>query len=447
MSLKGLTTIKNSSDIYRLFLLFWIMTLSVYYMYPVYSQELQNPDPVVYAIKVEGNRVTSNKLILREMMLHPGIVATPELIKRDQLRLESLGLFNRVVITLVEDEGRAVVLVTVAEPFYIYLFPRLRYNISKPDRYVWGGGIYHHNFRGFGEQITAIGWTGYNHGMYLSYRDPFFTIGGHTSFSSYGIYMDTELEDPSCDYFRTQQFVLGVVVRRRITELSWCGIGFDWEDQSSPEEFYTYSASSHDRLMVGKLLYEMDRRDYRYYPHHGYLTRITLETNHIVKTNHFFYRQRIDLRKYIPIGKVILAGRLLGVSSQHRLPYYRRLSLNYKYIRASHDFGSGGWFTLAGNIEVRFNILKKRYFSLDMIPLAGQYLREMQFSIEAVTFYDTGYVCYSKDNHVVKTELLAWGSGLQFQLPYIETAHFLVGWGPKAKLKNVLFITGVGVTF
>ena len=87
-------------------------------------------NPVVYAIKVEGNNVTSDKLILREMMLRPGIVATQELIKRDRLRLESLGLFNRVLVSLVEDEGRAVVLVTVTEPFYIYLFPRLRYALK-----------------------------------------------------------------------------------------------------------------------------------------------------------------------------------------------------------------------------------------------------------------------------------------------------------------------------
>ena len=103
--------------------------------------------------------------------------------------------------------------------------------------------------------------------------------------------------------------------------------------------------------------------------------------------------------------------------------------------------------TAAGNLEFRFNILPVRYFSLGSIPLAGPYLVNMRFSIEGVLFLDAGYARYSEEGEVVDNEMYAWGGGVQFQLPYVQVAHVLVGWSPEQKLGDPSTTVGIGVTF
>ncbi len=96
-----------------------LVILSVKAIAAIDTARSQN-GPIIYAIEVTGNRATSSKLILRQMKIKPGMIASPKALEKDRLNIESLGLFNRVEMQLDEDEGRAVVQVRVTEPFYIY---------------------------------------------------------------------------------------------------------------------------------------------------------------------------------------------------------------------------------------------------------------------------------------------------------------------------------------
>lgn len=411
-------------------------------------------NPVIYAITIRGNEVTSEKLILREMLLKPGMIATPNLLERDQLKISSLGLFNRVEIELIEDAGRAVVLVTVTEQLHTYLFPKLNYNLSKPEDYIYGGGAHHNNFRGVGQQLTAMAWTGTERGYYFAHLDPWFGWGKNLSISWRGWFEETVIEDTLGVEHKRQALNLGFENRYRLSNVSWVGWGVNWEEQSSHASGYTYtvpksdSSSATDRLLVETLTVQRDSRDYRYYPTKGALLRIVAEANQMVDENHYFLRQSVDFRIYRSVRDVILAGRFWGVASQKDLPSYRRIGLSRNLIRSRSNFKAGGGIAAAINLETRFNLISKRYYSFELFPLVRPYVQNMQFSMEGFFFFDAGFKRFTDPEEVkITSSLWAYGFGLQFQLPYVETVHVSTGWAPDLGITQPLLRSGVGVTF
>jgi hypothetical protein len=102
---------------------------------------------------------------------------------------------------------------------------------------------------------------------------------------------------------------------------------------------------------------------------------------------------------------------------------------------------------IASNLELRMNLISKRYFSLGNVPIAGPYLHNMQFSTEGVIFIDAGLSRFRRDKQDNDLRFWAWGCGLQFQLPYIETVHFLMGWRPENKWADPSYKASVRVTF
>jgi len=404
--------------------------------------------PVIFAITILGNDITSEKFILREMILKPGMIASSEALERDRLKLASLGLFNRVVVEVVEDEGRAVVLVTVTEQWYIYLFPRMRYNLNEPEEYIVGGGAYHRNFRGLGQQLTAMAWTGKERGYYFAHLDPWFGWGKNLSISWRGRFEESSIIDTLGIEHNRQNFRFGFDNRFRLSDISWIGWGIQWEEQSSNALGFTYSGSRKDRLLVESITLQRDARDYRYYPTKGALLRLVSEFNQMVDENHYFLRQSIDLRLYRSVQNLILAGRFIGVASQKDLPSYRRIGLSHSLVRSRASYKSGGGIILALNIETRFNIIPKRYYSFELFPLVKPYVQNMQFSMEGYLYFDAGCNRLTDPEEAkMASNFWAYGLGLHFQLPYVETIHFSAGWSPGQPFNEPFLRTGVGVTF
>jgi len=411
------------------------------------AQALKGADPIIYAIKIVGNYQTKTEFILREMKLKPGVSASPALIHEDELHLSSLGIFNRVKISIVSDESRALALVTVNEPFYYYLYPLLSYNLQRPERMVWGMGGGHTNFRGQAERIHAQGWLGFNRGFYLTHQDPWFHFGGVYGLESYLSWSDRDLTGKDGVEYRRQTWLWGLETHRRLGRKSWLGFNFEYEEQSSPADFYTWTNRKYDVTLVGRLILQEDRRDYRLYPADGHFLRTSLELNQIWGTRHQYYRESLDLRLYRSYRRWIIAGRWTGIISQRSLPYYRLARLESWQIRSGSDLGEGGGMNTAVNLEIRFNLFPVRYFSLPGIPLAGRYLMNLRYSVEGVVFTDWGFVQFRSPAKSGRQKVRAYGGGLQFQLPYLDMVHILVGWRPEFKINHPTIKLGLGVTF
>ena len=407
--------------------------------------ELEPPLPEVYAIKVIGNRMTSTDLILREMTLRPGMVATPELLEESQMRLSSLGLFNRVELRTVVDEGRAVVLVIVTERFYIYPFLIGRWDPSDKERRVYGLGLYHNNIGGRGMRLGGSWWNGYDHGFTLFHQDPWFSIKGRYGLNGFVSYSRKEIKAPDGGWAHREVQGLRLTLARRLSHWSTLGMEGEWEVRSSEFPDYTLTPGNRDRLLTGRLILLNDRRNYRYYPSSGYYLQGTLEVNRVVDVPHMFYSQEVELRKYRRIGSFILAGRIWGKVTQRRLPEYRLLSIPRSRLRAGELCKRQEGLAAAANLELRFPLLGTHYFSLGRIPVAGPYLMELKFGFNGVLFGDLGL--FADGTGGVTDDFQAVGGGLQFQLPYLETVHILAGWAPRSRLNEPSIVAGSQVTF
>ncbi|HHE46228.1 MAG TPA: hypothetical protein ENL08_00820 [Bacteroidetes bacterium] len=402
-------------------------------------------EPIIYAVEIIGNRVTSDKLILREMKLKPGMTATPKALEKDRLNIESLGLFNRVVVELAEDEGRAVVQVTVTEPFYIYPFLTGRYDVNRPERAVLGVGIYHCNFNGLGRRFKASVWSGYARGFYIDHDDAWFSIGGGYGLDGRIYYNDDVVKDPYDKEVRRRSSGIGLTVKRRLGRRHSLGFNLGWEVISSSSDYYTLTPGGRDRVLSLAIIYADDKRDYRYYPTSGYYITLNAEASRLVDFNRYFYREMAEVRGYVPFDPLILALRGWGEFGQHTLPYYRWLAVGRDLVRAGDGFSNPKGMVLGGSLELRFRLVKPFYLSFDKVPVAGPYLRGLKFSLEGVVFGDRGF--YASHRSGFRNDFRAWGFGVQAQLPYIKTAHLLVGWTPDLELNRPSITVKNGVTF
>lgn len=401
---------------------------------------------IVYAVKVSGNNVTRTKFILREMTLKPGMKLDYESIERDRLRLESLGLFNRVSIIAVADAGRALLLVEVTEPWYFFVFPVAKIDPYKPDRYLYGGKIHRKNFSGYGDNITVTAWDGYERGILLTHKDPWFRFADKYGIDGTIFLTDKELKFGSEYVYRQEVQYYEITVRRRIDYFERVALSLAWEERSSELELYTISPGTTDQLLVTKLFLRHDQRNYRYYPTKGFLFQITAEGNQVLNHNHNFVRETFDYRRYFPLGSTIIAGRLTTSFSHGKTPYYRQVTLSREQVRSDYNFAPYGEIAVSANLEFRFPIIKFRYFNLDKIPLAGKYLMNLKFSTEGVLYVDKGFGQHRGDV-LVKHDLWAYGCGFQFQLPYVQIAHVLFGWKPDDTIGSPFVMLRTGVTF
>jgi outer membrane protein assembly factor BamA len=112
-----------------------------------------NPWPVIEAIELEGNRVTRDRVIERELSLTPGDPADPEVLERNRQAVEDLGLFRRVEFKTAPAAGGGVVLkITVREKRYLLPLPRI--DSSSDGDVSYGAQLRWANVRGLNHRLN-----------------------------------------------------------------------------------------------------------------------------------------------------------------------------------------------------------------------------------------------------------------------------------------------------
>lgn len=130
----------------------WI-TLLVLWI--VFAASAAAAAPRIAEIRMVGNRVTREKVILREMSLRPGDAAEPEAIERNRQAILDLGLFREV--TLIEQpaaDGAVVLEVRVREKRYLLPVPRV--DTSSDQDYSYGAQLRWSNVFGLNHRLNAV---------------------------------------------------------------------------------------------------------------------------------------------------------------------------------------------------------------------------------------------------------------------------------------------------
>ena len=117
------------------------------------------------SIRIEGNAVTRESVILREMDLRPGDSADPAAIERNRQSIMDLGLFREVTLATEPGTTGVVLVVTLREKRYLLAYPRL--DGSSDADFSYGAELRWANVGGLNHRLNAY----YEQGDYPNDRD------------------------------------------------------------------------------------------------------------------------------------------------------------------------------------------------------------------------------------------------------------------------------------
>ncbi len=424
----------------------YMLLLGLLFASTIYSQTFIDSTltgTIITEVKVYGNNKTKQSIILREMKQRVGDRVVPEILEEDRKRIQSLNLFNRVVLHVRKNQEGAAVEIYVTEKFYFYPFPIIFFSEQDFKKFSYGAGVVHLNFRGRAEIIDGIFWLGYNPRIHLEYYNPWICGNRHLLF-----YTNLFSQKIKSKHYRDQKVYelhsgISIEIGKRFGLFSYLNfnLGYKQISISPPQPYEMVSGTNKDLLPSAGISFLYDSRDLKEYPSSGW--KIYLWVNKkgvgsVTDVDYLFYG--FDIRKYIPLGRrPSIAFRFTTNLSEGRVPVYDRVYLGYsERIRGHFNLVREGENRIISSIALHVPLLPIRYFSISNL----NQLQNLKFGISLGLFVDTGSVWFQGENLKSLKFTSGFGFGIHFHVPYINLLRVEMAFDEKY---NSQFITTFGV--
>jgi len=391
---------------------------------------------IVDTVVVTGNRKTKDYVILDEMTLQPGSVATQEIIEYDRNRIYSLGLFNRVDIWCEPSDDQLLLRIDVSERWYIIPLPVFGFADGDPKKPFYGGGVLHNNFRGRNQKIFGLITFGYNPSLSLSFRDPQIDRDNGLSFSgsfSFARIRNKSVREASLTGdFNEMHYNINATIGKRfnIHETLGMNTGFQIVHIKEYRPGRTVSPDGADAFLFAGLSYVFDSRDLREYAMTGGYVFLGVTKLGFGESPLSFTRFNIDARRYIPVfGDLTIASRLHGtIVSGTTIPTYARAYFGYgERIRGYFRTVLEGEDLAGASLEVRYMIFEPRTFMMNALPLPAEF-SEWRFGIALALFVDSGVAWFRGEELRLSDFSSGYGAGIDFLLPYSFVVRTEYAW-------------------
>ncbi|HRQ66144.1 MAG TPA: POTRA domain-containing protein [Xanthomonadaceae bacterium] len=266
--------------------------------------------PAVTAIVFDGNKVTRERVMLREMSLGPGDPADPRRIEESRQAILDLGLFRDVEIDQHADRDGVVLTVRVREKRYLLPIPRL--DTSSDKDYSYGAQVRWSNVFGRNHRLNAFVQRGRfpqdrnrerEQGARIAYTAP------HVWDTSWLLrataeHIERQTPSPEGGYdedFQRVQLLAAYDLREGRPRRGWIlGGGVFWQDQKARGEFAPAS-DGHATALVGTA----DFNDVRFhvYSESGQRFSVRLEAARRGWASDYSYARLTGrYQAFIPIG-------------------------------------------------------------------------------------------------------------------------------------------------
>lgn len=375
----------------------------------------------VKRIVVDGNEMTKEYIILREMSVKVGDTISPEALQQDQKRIYGLQLFNKVDVSYTTEGDGATVLVHVHERWYFFPFPIFGFKYRDTDKIFYGAGVVHQNFRGRNEKLFGSFALGYDRWVGLTYQNPKLTDGDDLYFrGSVGLHKIHNLNTDDGIYTQTRLAVNTTFGKRfRLYQTLLCSIGYEQWIIDDPLQNRTVSSTGTDEFISFGLNYSYDSRDIREYPTSGYVIALSASKLGVGSSEVNMFRYEYDLRGFIPLTDgFVLGGRTFGkMAGGGVIPPYLHNYFGYdERLRGYFNTVLEGDNTMGSSVELRIPILMPRYFTVaTFLPPEFSVWR---YGLYAGIFADAGKAWYRYQPFSDMKWYAGYGVGLQFLLPY-----------------------------
>lgn len=384
-------------------------------------------DPfVVDTIIVSGNQKTKTYVILDEMTIKPGGLATPELIEFDKKRIYSLALFTHVEILADSLEGKHFLFVELGERWYLIPQVMFGFRDGDPKKPYYGGGFLEYNFQGRNQKLSGALIFGYNPSLGFGFRDPLIDREHRLFFSSNISYSrirnKSAIESAITGDFDEDHYNANVTLGKRFTlfESFAVNLGFDKVKIDSYRPTRTASPDGNDAYIYASASYANDTRDLREYPANGSFVSLFLTKYGFGEAMLSYTRFGADLRKYIPLPfDFTLAGRTYGTfASGAFVPSHGRVYFGYgDRIRGYYKDVIEGENLLGTSVELHWPLIPARIIHFTAISLPEAF-SVWRFGISLAVFADAGATWFRDKPVSFNSFASGYGGGIHFLLPY-----------------------------
>lgn len=402
----------------------WVLCLGMLPLAAV-QNKADNGKHVVSEIMFNGNKITRNETILREMVLKPGDVYSDSLRIVCEQRIYNLQLFNHVEIIPIPDHNRVALWVNVTERVFFYPIPIVRLEDRDWGKISYGLGLVHTNFRGLNEYIVAELVFGNRPGYAFQYYNPWIGNDQRYTFGmlvrSYSLKSYYSILNPIGD-FNEQRF------RAQLSLGRYWGLYFSLNgsivyDKITADEqarSLLVNPAGDDVWGVG-MTAQYDSRDLKQYPSGGLYLNATLFRLGLFNSANDVINYQLDMRYYRPLGRFTLAGRLYHSASLGDVPFYQLSYLGFAERIRGHfnDIYEGTRVALAA-FEFRFPIVPLFRLSLPDTFMPSGTTQNLRFGLNGALFLDSGQVWSAErpfDGAAMQT---GFGVGLHIRVPYVE---------------------------
>jgi outer membrane protein assembly factor BamA len=411
---------------------------------PVIEGPLFYANPEIKSIVIQGNRLTRESLIRREVTLIPGDVFTEEEAARTRKAVMSIGAFANVDVEIADPESpKSDIFVSVTEFTFPLPYPII--GIDASSGWYLGGGALYPNLLGRGVQIDAGGEIGLRRSTprwkgYTFIRLPVTCNRWHGEQLSY-MYTDFWRKDAAITRREHRASYRQSVRLWRPLTLS-LEAGFLQVKAFSPdsvtEHLPTFSLDTTDQSVFIQPGLTLDFRDDVLFPTKGALVIGSFFYNPGLKeTYQTQLACSLSVAGYYCIGKTVLAANVWTYQQLEEIPRYNTLYLGHaRIVRGWADTSQVDQCLTVASLEVR------RYFLTYDLPVIGE------LKVGGNLFFDMGAAhepglppLYLADTKVDTHDGLLTGTGFGLTL---EAIGFVVkgeiAWGIGAEEGALAFI-------
>ena len=415
---------------------------------PALAQTRPDSGIVVTKVVIEGNETTKEHVILREMSQKVGVQVDTAALKRDEMKIYSLQLFNRVEAGYTVEDQQAIITVKVSERWYIFPVPVFGFKHRDFKKAYYGAALIHHNFRGRNEKLMAAAVFGYDGWINLMYQTPKLTENDDIFLAAgVGTSKVRNLNRAEVEYDqRVTNGYLSLGKRFGLFMMASLTLGYDRWVISDPKPGQTVSATGRDHFVTLSAGMLYDTRNIREYPTDGFLAGFSMSKYGLGESDVDLFRYRVDLRRYIPLGDgFALGGRAFGTFLSGGVsPAYLHAYYGYdERIRGYFLDVREGDHLVSGNVELRVPILLPRYKYVSLKYLPAEF-SVWRYGLYAGFFADAGTIWYRGQQFSTLPWYSGYGAGLQFLLPYSLIVRTEYAFNQKGRGQ---FVLDIGASF
>ncbi len=410
---------------------------------------------VVDSISIQGNDITNNEIILRELTFKIGDTVNTKILAYNAERIYSLGIFTKV--RLYHDPlsyTKNVVQILVNESWYIYPIPLAELKDRDWKKLSYGFDVVIQNFRGRNETLRARALFGYDPSLSLSYSNPYFIWKNNISLELNLAYHDTRNISSIAKYLYggdfNQKFIgAGIGVGKRLGLFQKVAISLNYNYIQSPTYIKGISASNDriDRLFSVGASYSFDTRDLRQFAREGILGSANFEFKGLGIDNINYQIASIDFREYRKLfGELGAKWRLASRFTMGKLvPFYDYSYLGYSERIRGHFFDeSEGNNLYLASLEFNYPVVKDFNISLDFVPIIPKQLLSYRVALYLQMFGDTGATQFKGYPISIKDFQSGYGMGLTLLILPYNIVRFEVAFDEHFRSE---FIFDIGASF